>query len=209
MTKFADQLFDDLMHEHGSALAHLSPPAPVKRHVTARRTVLAAGGAGLAAAAAVTGFVVTNSGGAPAHVPGSTSPAYALTKNPDGTITLAVYSKAGIAEANARLRLLGDKNVVLVPAEAGCPGIHTLPKPAVPAHIQARTATSVRRGQGGGTVTVDAHGIPAQDVLVIAMESTAHGTLGASVLTSPPAPGCVSLPAPPPGPGGSGAGSGS
>jgi hypothetical protein len=28
MTKFSDQLFDDLMREHGPALAHTTLPAP-------------------------------------------------------------------------------------------------------------------------------------------------------------------------------------
>ena len=44
MTKFADQLFDDLMREHGPALARTVPPAHPKRHSTTRRTLLAGGG---------------------------------------------------------------------------------------------------------------------------------------------------------------------
>jgi hypothetical protein len=110
MTKFADQLFDDLMREHGPTLAHTTPPAYPRHHITTRRTVLAGGGA-LAVAGAVAGALVAGGG----------SPAYAVTKNPDGTVTLAVYQKSGIAAANARLRQLGDKQVVVVPVEAGCP----------------------------------------------------------------------------------------
>ncbi|MGD0701419.1 MAG: hypothetical protein ABSA02_16240 [Trebonia sp.] len=37
-----------------------------------------------------------------------------LTANHDGTITLAVYQPSGIAQANAKLRQLGDR-VVEVP----------------------------------------------------------------------------------------------
>ena len=110
MTKFEDQLYDDLMRAHGHALARTTVPASPKHRVTRRRTLLAAGGA-LAAAAAIAGTLVAGGG----------TPAYAVTKNPDGSVTVAVYQESGIAGANARLKQLGDSQVVVVPIEAGCP----------------------------------------------------------------------------------------
>jgi hypothetical protein len=128
------------------------------------------------------------------------TPAYAVTKNPDGTITLAVYQKSGIAGANARLRQLGDKQVVVVPVEAGCPS--PLPAPAVSARgHRVATQTAISRN---GSVTVNAQGIPAGDILVVGVETSGHAALTVGALTSPPAPSCVSMPAPPPGNGGSG-----
>ena len=189
MTKFSDQLLDDLMREHGPALAHtrLHP----RRRVTPRRALLAGGGT-LAVAAAIAGTVVAESAG----------PAYAVTKNPDGTITLAVYQASGIAGANARLRQLGDKQVVVVPVEAGCPSPGSLPAPAVSGHgHRISTQTEISRN---GSVTVNAQGIPAGDILVVGVETTGRSSLGGGALTSPPAPSCISLPAPPPGTGGSG-----
>lgn len=189
MTRFADQLFDDLMREHGPALARTRPPAPV-RHIAPRRTVLAAGTA--CAAAAATAGVLAAGGG---------TPAYAVTAGPDGTVTLAVARESGIAGANARLRQLGDGQVVVVPVRPGCPSLRSLPAPKVSrGHIAVQVGDSVR----DGSVTVDAKGIPAGDILVVGFESTAHGrtmtSLGGGTLTSPPAPGCVSLPeGPPPG----------
>ena len=179
MTKFADQLFDDLMREHGPALARTRPPAP-RRHTAARRTLLAAGTA-CAAVAATTGALVAGGG----------TPAYAVATNPGGTVTLAVYQNSGIAGANARLRQLGDGQVVVVPVKAGCPSIDSLPAPAVPprGHIAVQ-GTSSR----DGSVTVKAKGIPAGDILVVGVETTSHGGVGGGTLTSPPAPGCVSLP---------------
>ncbi len=64
-----------------------------------------------------------------------------------------------------------------------------------------------------GSFTVNAQGIPAGDILVVAVGTTTNGTTTTSFsdgkLTSPPAPGCVSLPSPPPPPGdGNGGGSG-
>jgi len=190
MTKFADQLFDDLMRAHGPALTQARPLAYPKRHITARRMLLASGGTlavAVAGAAAVAGGLVAGSG----------APAYAVTKNPDGTITLAVYQKSGIAAANARLRQLGGKQVVVVPVEAGC---QKLPPPAVPARgRQLTTRTTISRD---GSVTVNAQGIPAGDILVVGVQTTsAHGRqagLTVGGLSSPPAPDCVSLPEPPP-----------
>ena len=65
MTKFEDQLFDDLMREHGSTLTHAKPPAP-RRHVATRRTLLAVGGGGVAVAAAAGVLVATAGGNGPA-----------------------------------------------------------------------------------------------------------------------------------------------
>jgi hypothetical protein len=191
MTKFADLLFDDLMREHGPALAQARPPAHPQRRARRRRALLAGGGT-LAVAAAIAGILVAGRG----------SPAYAVTKNPDGTITLAVYRTSGIAGANARLRQLGDKQVVVVPVEAGCPSPGSLPAPAVSGRgHRIATQTEISRN---GSVTVNAQGIPAGDILVVGVETTGHSSLGGGALTSPPAPSCISLPAPPPGNGGPG-----
>ena len=201
MTKFADQLLDDLMAEHGPALAFTRPTAVPKRHITAGRALLATGTGGIAVAATVGALVA-----------GSGTPAYAVTTHPDGTVTLAVYQKSGIAGANDRLRQLGDDQVVVVPVEAGCPSPSSLPAPAVPlnGHLAVSTGVSAK----DGSVTVNAKGIPAGDILVVGVETTTtatgHFSMGGGKLTSPPAPSCISLaalPAPPSG--GTGGGSGS
>jgi hypothetical protein len=186
MTKFADQLYADLMQQHGPGLADIRPPATSRRHVASRRVVLAAGAGGLAVAA-TTGALVGTGG----------TPAYALTTHPDGTVSLAVYQASGIAQANAKLRHLGDR-VVVVPVRPGCPAISSLPAPAVPAHGRISVQGTTSRD---GFTTVKARGIPAGDILVVGTETTTHGgeraSETASRLTSAPAPSCVSLPAPP------------
>ena len=198
MTKFADQLFDDLMREHGSTLAQARPPAAPKRHVTARRTLLAAGAA--APWPRPSPATLAAGGGAPA---------YAVTKNPDGTVTLAVYKTSGIAGANARLRQLGEGQVVIVPVEPGCP---TSARCRRPPSSQDFTIMQSSNSRHGGSVILNVQGIPAGDILVLGAETTTNGpqvsALTGSALTSPPAPACMSLPpAPPPPPsGGSGPG---
>jgi hypothetical protein len=188
MTRFSDQLFDDLMREHGTALASTVLPALPRRRVTARRTLLAGGGT-LAVAGAIAGGLAATSGSA----------AYAVTKNPDGTITLAVYQKSGIAGVNARLRQLGENQVVVVPVEAGCP------RPPAPA-VSVR-GHRVGAGIGispSGSVTVKAQGIPAGDILVVGVQSSGHSRASVATVTSPPAPSCISGGPPPPSNGGSG-----
>jgi hypothetical protein len=180
MTRFADELFDDLMREHGSTLAGTRvPPAP-KRHLVSRPVLLAAGAGGVAAAAAV-GTLVAGGG----------TPAYAVTAHPNGTVSLAVYEKAGISQANAKLQQLGDGRVVVVPIEAGCPGITSLRPPAVPVR-------DVRLGvdaKTGAISTLDTSSIPAGDVMVVGFQQSATGMSATSAwLTSGPVPRCVSVP---------------
>jgi hypothetical protein len=202
MTKFADQLFDDLMRDHGSTLTNARPPAP-RRHVATRRALLAVGGGGVAVAAAAGVLVATAGGNAGGNAAGGNAPAYALTPHSNGTITLAVYQKSGIAAANAKLHQLGDGQVYVVPVGAGCPSMSSLPAPAVPLngkHPRVQSSVSVG-GAPGGSVTVNAKGIPAGDILVVAVVTTVNGntttSLGAGKLTTAPAPSCVSLPSQP------------
>src|ERR1700749_1283321 len=166
MTRFADQLFDDLMREHGSALAHSRAPAAPKRHPAARPVLLTAGAGGLAVAATVGSLLATGGG----------TPAYAVTKNSDGTVTLAVYQQSGIAAANEQLHQLGDEQGVVLPVGSDCPSINSLRAPAVPGRqISVRASSS-----GDGAVTVDAHGIPAGDILVLGWAATGRGQFSMS-----------------------------
>ena len=190
MTKFADQLFDDLMREHGSTLTH----ARRARAEAARRHAPGAAGGRRGRPRR------RGRRGRPCWRPAAENPAYSVTKNPNGTITLAVYRKSGIAGANAKLHELGDSQVYVVPAGPGCPSMSSLPAPAVPLngqHLSVQSSVLSR----GGAVTVNAHGIPAGDILVVAVETTTSGgtttSLAGNRLTSLPAPSCVSLPAPP------------
>ena len=174
MTRFADQLFDDLMQEHESTLARTRPLVP-RRHFATRRTL--AGGAACAAAAAAAGVLVA--GG---------TPAYAVTANPDGTVTVAVHRDSGVAAANARLAQLGDAKVVVVPFGTNCPG------PNPPAVREPRMISVASRVSAPGSVTVSAKGIPAGDILVVAFETSGRTRLGVMTLASPPAPSCLNLP---------------
>jgi hypothetical protein len=91
MTKFADQLFDDLMREHGPALAHTRLPAAPSR----RRLPAAVGGlAVVTAAALVAGLGVSGAFSSAASRSTGTiqTVAFTLIKHANGTATLTIKS---------------------------------------------------------------------------------------------------------------------
>jgi hypothetical protein len=93
MTKFEDNLLHDLMSTHGSALASVErAPAP-----RSARPLLVAAGALVVAGVATVG--VATWGGSP--------DAYAVTKNPDGTVTVSIRDVKAVDAANAKLQELG------------------------------------------------------------------------------------------------------
>lgn len=185
MTKFEDQLFTDLMEEYRPVLQHLEPAAaPRNRRVPVRRVAWLTGVA-TAGAATATGVLLL----------GGSTPAYAVTQHPDGTVTVSIDRPAGVQPANVKLRVLGDP-VVVVPVSSGCPSIGSLPEPQVRPSSLRITASG---RESGGTLTVDAHGVPAGETMIIAASTSAGGGMQlASAVISGPAPSCVSLPAPPP-----------
>jgi len=176
MTTFADELFADLMTEHGPALARVTTPA---RPLVPRPVWLAAGVVGMAGA--VTAGI---------SVFGSGTPAYAVTPHGDGTVTISINQMTGVDGANNALRGLGDR-VVVVPVKAGCPAISSLPV-VRPGPRREKTTLDIRTSGNGGSITVDANGVPAGDTMLVAAAQDAPGITVASVLISGPAPKCVS-----------------
>jgi hypothetical protein len=177
MTRFEDALFDELIQEHGPALAAIRPPTSHRR--LAVRPVWLTGG-GIAAVGATAAGLVLFSGGAPA---------YAVTQNSDGTATIAIHQLSGIKGANAKLHALGDQ-VVVVPIEAGCPSITSLT-----AHAPSGEVTTSSAVSSGGQVTVNVTGIPAGEIAVVGVQQSGSLVRMVQGFTSGPAPSCVSIPA--------------
>ncbi len=194
MTKFEDQLYQQLMAEHGHRLRAPQRPAPARRRV--RRPVwLATGAAG--AAAAVTAAVMAL-GSAPALA------AYSVTRHGNGTVTVAVNRPSGVAGANTTLHAMGAR-VVVVPVRPGCPPIGSLPHPRPAPHPAVSVMTGVNgHGHRSVTVKVGKGGIPAGDTMILAFTGSPRGSLGAGGIITGRVPRCVSLPPAPSGGGGSG-----
>jgi hypothetical protein len=190
MTKFEDQLFGQLMAEHGHQLHAVAEPAPVRRRVP-RPVWLATGAAGVVAAVTATVMALSS---APAMA------AYSVTQH-DGTVSVSVYNTSGVAGANAALHRLRAR-VVVVPVRPGCRPFGSLPRPHPAPHPAISVGSGVRDGHRFVKVKVSKGGIPKGDTLILAFTgsggpgSTDQG--GGGIITGR-VPRCVSLPPPPSG----------
>jgi hypothetical protein len=187
MTKFEDQLFGQLMAEHGHHLRAVERPAPARRRV--RRPVLLATGAAGTVAAVTAGVMALSS--APAMA------AYSVTGHP-GAVTVSVYRASGVAGANAALHKMRARAVV-VPVRPGCPPIGSLPRPHPAPHPAVSVATGMRDGHRYVSVKIKGS-IPRGDTMVLAFSGEpgpGHTSGGAGGIITGPVPRCVSLPAAP------------
>ncbi|MGI8715925.1 MAG: hypothetical protein ACR2NR_22640 [Solirubrobacteraceae bacterium] len=96
MSKFTDHLWRDLVREHGPTLAHADRPEPGQPR--RRPRVLAVSTLGLAGVGAA--LVLALSGSA-------TPPAYAVTTNGDGSVTVQIDRTSSIVAANNKLAAMG------------------------------------------------------------------------------------------------------
>jgi hypothetical protein len=187
MTKFEDRLYGQLMAEHGHELRATERPAQARR--PARRTIrrpvwLAAGAAGVAGA--VTAAAMSLGG----------APAYAVTQH-GGSTSVSVYRASGVAGANAALRKIHAR-VVVVPVRPGCPAIGSLPRPHPAPHLSVSVGAGVsENGHRAVSVKISKGGIPKGDTMILAFSGGRGDSLGAGGIITGPAPRCVSPPSAP------------
>ena len=109
MSKFEDHLWREVARHHGPALEFDRRPRAQYRR--AGRPVLAGGTLGLAGLGTVLVLVLGT---------GATSPAFAVTRHRDGTVTVLIKRSSGITGANARLHQLGINARVVAQVPVGC-----------------------------------------------------------------------------------------
>jgi hypothetical protein len=124
------------------------------------------------AAAAVAAVLITGAGT-------STAPAYALTHNPDGSITVTLHDlTTGIPQLNAKFKQMGI-NETVIPVEANCT---TLGLVAGPGSMDE----SVTLSPGHANLSPG-------DVGVLAAEELPDGQIAIGIgATRPPLPACFS-----------------
>jgi hypothetical protein len=107
MTKFTDNLWRDLVREHGATLAEADRPERGRARVLRRPRVLAGSSLGLAGVGAA---LVLALGGSTA------APAFAVTTNGDGSVLLHLNYNAdqNLPGANAKLASMGVGEAVTI-----------------------------------------------------------------------------------------------
>ncbi len=190
MPSFEERLWAELVEHHGAALA--APPArgPARRSPRARLRVRTAAGLATAAAALAAALVLVLGG----IGPGSGPAAYAVVRNPDGTVTVTIREIVGVTGATARLEALGvPARVVGVRPGCGSRGFTPARLPPQASHGIARIAG----GAGHAAIVLDPAAIPAGDTVLVGVEPFGGGPRGESEIGLSvgvfrgPAPPCV------------------
>jgi len=177
VSSYQDRLWGELVERHGSLLLDPAPPAAMPAPASAarrrrrRRLVPLASALALLLAGAVALELTLNSGrGAP--------PAYAVTQNADGTVTVELHELVGVHGANTVLAALGVA-VRVVPVVSDCaanPSRYTF----VP--TRGRTlAIPQKPTETGAGLRVYVASIPAGDTLVIAADELQPGAFAVHV----------------------------
>jgi hypothetical protein len=169
---FEDRLWRDLVRDHGGHLATLRRPGSTTRN---KRPLLLGGAVSVAGAATVGALVLSAT---------TSTPAYAVSSNSDGTITVTIHDIAGVAGANAQLARLGVR-ARAVPAVANCPTAVS----RVPEYEWAGKAW--RPAPASFAVTLTPSEIPSGETLVLAAREISHDHVELGVMmVHGQAPGC-------------------
>jgi hypothetical protein len=114
MTKFTDHLWRDLAREHGATLALAERPAPGRAPLLRRPRVLAGSTLGLAGVG--TALVLTLGAA-------STTPAYAVTTNGDGSVLVTINQNSALPQANAKLTAMGIHEQITIDMASGAAAV--------------------------------------------------------------------------------------
>ena len=114
MSKFTDHLWSDLAQEHGATLAHADRPEPGRARRLRRPRVLA--GSTLALAGVGTALVL-------ALGAASSTPAYAVTTNANGSVLVTINQLSALPKANAKLTAMGIHEQVTIDMASGAAAV--------------------------------------------------------------------------------------
>src|ERR1700751_4379679 len=141
MSEFEDNLWLAVVREHGHELARAGRRGREHRRATRPQLLpgTPGGGAGIATAAVLLLGASTS------------TPAFAVTRNPDGTVTVSLRQPSGIAGANRQLAAMGVRAQIAAEAKTPptlvCPGGTAPTITFDPARIAKRQLLVITPGQ--------------------------------------------------------------
>jgi hypothetical protein len=154
MSKFADQLWRDLVQEHGATLANADRPGPGRAPLLRRPRVLAGSTLGLAGVGTALALTLGAAG----------TPAYAVTTNGDGSVLVTINQISALPQANAKLTAMRIHEQIMIDMTSGAaavsgpvtctpaPGVSNLPGPPVKVLVGTNGTEVIGSGNtGAGT----------------------------------------------------------
>jgi hypothetical protein len=177
MTSFEDRLWAELAGEHATELALGSTPPPIKRR---SRLPFVAALALLGVVLATVAALTTSPG----------TQAFAVTRHPDGTVTVTINELVGIREANDQLAALGIK-ARAAGVEASCTTDMSQFAPVqLSPQIAGRLASLGNAESPSMTITPSV--IPTGDTLLLTVRQIAPGVVSLSLrLFRGAVPSCI------------------
>lgn len=176
-SRYEDALWDQIVDNHHDELTDLRmpPPAPRRRpKALVGATVLTAAGAGAAV------IVISASS--------TTAPAYAVTRNPNGSVSVTLRRLSAIADVNARLKTLGIRAVV-TRTGSECSAVPTKIVRLSPARVSPSTAPNWSTQQA--TIPGASRARPSVLRVLVAFRSTGGRIALVQGQSTSPVPSCV------------------
>jgi hypothetical protein len=133
MTKYTENLWRDLVREHGATLAHADRPEPGRAPLLRRPRVLAGSTLALAGAGTALALTLTATG---------STPAFAVTTNANGSVLVTISQRENIVQANAKLTAMGIHEQVDIYMASG------------PATVKGAVACQAEAGVSGPALKV-------------------------------------------------------
>ena len=159
MSKFTQNLWSDLMQEHGPAIANASRPGPGRAR---RPRVIAGSTLAVAVAGTALGLGLTSTGSTTGSTTAVTA-AYTITTHSDGSILVQINQRESINAANQKLNAMIKEQVVLrvasgpapVSGSMTCtPGVSNMQGPQVKVLLGADGTQVITPGTTGGNTGV-------------------------------------------------------
>lgn len=133
MSRFTDHLWQELVRDHGARLAHSDRPEPA-RSPRMRARLVAGGALGLAGAGTALGLLLSVA---------TAPPAFAVTTNPDGSLTVQIDNTTALPAANHKLTAMGIAEQVTISMASG-PATATGPVTCMPAPGASPTGPAIK-----------------------------------------------------------------
>lgn len=110
MANFTDNLWDDLVREQGATLTQAGRPEPGRGRLLRHPRVLAGSTLGLAGAGTALALGLTAL---------TSTPAFAVTTNANGSVLVSINEESSLPQANAKLTAMGIHEQIEIQMEPG------------------------------------------------------------------------------------------